>query len=78
MTASLQPYCSGRGCGIKLKCCRYNDNIDVMNDLHFPYAPYNGATNSCEFFVGDVTESFLEQLKLTRNARAKNDTNMES
>lgn len=66
MTGSLMPYCEGRGCGMKLKCCRYKEKIDYKSELHFPYSP-NSAEYKCTFFVGDITEglkeTFLNHLK---------------
>lgn len=77
---SLQPYCNGLGCPIRSKCCRYKpqDQIDLKKDLNFPFAPYNHQDKKCGFFVGDATDEFLEQLKLTKNGRAKNDTDGEN
>lgn len=56
------PYCNGKGCGQKLSCCRYKEHIDVMKELHFPYAP-NKKEDECGFFVGVKPNEFIEQLK---------------
>ena len=78
MTGSVQPYCEGRGCPIKLDCCRYKAIIDVKNELHFPFSPYNGATNKCGFFVGVTKHEFIEQLKTLKNGRATSNPDGES
>ena len=68
MIGSVQPYCTGAGCGQKLKCCRYKPIIDVKNELHFPFSP-NRKENECGFFVGDTRKTFVENIKAIKNGR---------
>jgi hypothetical protein len=74
MTGSVQPYCEGKACPIKHECCRYKAVIDFKHENHFPYSPYNGATNKCGFFVGDTNKTFLENLKSMKDGRTENNS----
>lgn len=74
MTGSVKPYCGGVGCKaeLKIRCCRYKEHIDVKTEDHFPFAPYNGGTDKCGFFVGDTRTTFLENLKSIKDGNGHN------
>ena len=77
MTGSVKPYCFGRGCGLKQKCCRYKEHIDVKAEDHFPFSP-NKKEDECGFFVGIKPSEFIEQLKTLKNGRATSNPDGES
>jgi len=67
MTGSVQPYCNGMGCPLKLECGRYKPVIDYKKEQYLAYAPYSHIEKKCTFKPNDpvqeAREIFIDHLK---------------
>lgn len=65
MISTVQPYCNGLGCPLKMECKRYKpaSDIDYKNEDWMPLAPYNHTEKRCEFQVAIIQNNFVDHLK---------------
>ncbi|MBN3947467.1 MAG: hypothetical protein HWQ38_13745 [Nostoc sp. NMS7] len=55
--------CPGQNCPLKQNCSRFTDEILGRQDF-FGEAPYNFITNSCEHFISNRPDVFIQAMQL--------------
>jgi hypothetical protein len=63
MTGTVSPYCHGTRCPLRTECLRYKEIINVKRESHFVTTPYDHYKKRCGFFIGDVAEQILKELR---------------